>query len=293
MKLLTPIFTFILFVFSCGLHAQKQYIIDGQTYTLKTEVEGKLTLLWNTIDGRYRYFSKKGDEIIPLTNTKVNGDYKEEFKTVLQKQTSDANLSANDVILTLPSLHAFFVKYNTLTNPNYSDEKASVNLQFRIGVFVGVTNSIFSANPANASQATAGADFELIDPVKLKRHSMLLRFEQTFESDDYNYSASELSLNYRFKFIKTARFDAFINTKIAALRHFKKEQLYKENSSDAGEIREISESDFYAPVTFGIGADYKIKAGYITFSYNDILGLGIDSNGEFPLDFSLGYKFNL
>jgi len=33
--------------------------------------------------------------------------------------------------------------------------------------------------------------------------------------------------------------------------------------------------------------------GYLFFTYNDIVGLGIDSNGEFPVDFTLGYKFNL
>ena len=58
-------------------------------------------------------------------------------------------------------------------------------------------------------------------------------------------------------------------------------------------VNKESGSDFSAPITFGLGADYKVGNGYITFNYNDIVGLSVDSNGEFPIDFTFGYKFNL
>lgn len=282
-----------LFLFSTALHAQQQYTVDGQTYNLNTEVEGTLTLLWNTVNGEYRYFSKKGNDIAELKNTKQNGDYQEEYKEILKQQTSDAAVSTNKVKLTLPSLHNFFAEYNKKKDPNFSEEEKSIDLNLRLGLFAGVSNSIYTKNPTNALQAVAGIDFELVDAVKLKRHAMVLRFKQTFESNDYKYSASQLSLNYRFKFVKTPKFDAFVNCKFAAFTHSKREILVPGGPVDAGVLESVSGSDFSAPITFGIGADYKVGNGYITFNYDDIVGLSVDSNGEFPIDFTLGYKFNL
>jgi hypothetical protein len=296
MKSFFPIFV-LFFLLSAGtLQAQQQYTVDGQTYTLNTEVEGTLTLLWNTVNGEYRYFSKKGNDIVELKNTKQDGDYQEEYKKTLQQQTSDATVSTEKVKLTLPSLHNFFVEYNKKKDPSFNETEKSIDLQFRLGAFVGMSNSIYTQNPTNALQAVAGIDLELVDGVKLKRHAMVLRFKQTFESSEYKYSASQLSLNYRFKFIKTPKFDAFINTKFAALTFSKREQTYilaPDVFPNITYTEKTSGSDFSAPITFGLGADYKVGNGYITFNYNDIVGLSVDSNGEFPIDFTLGYKFNL
>ena len=292
MKSLLSIFVFCFFLFATTLQAQQQYTVDGQTYSLNTEVEGTLTLLWNTVEGEYRYFSKKGNDIVELKNTKQNGDYQEEYKETLKQQTSDGPVSTQGLKLTLPSLHGFFAEYNKQKDPNFTDPKQAIDLQFRLGIFGGIGNSIFTENPTNALQALAGVDFEIVDNVKLKRHSMVLRFKQTFESSDYKYSASQFSLNYRFKFVKTPRFDAFINTKFAALTFSNREYTVIPLGGPAI-VKEESGSTFNAPITFGIGADYKVGNGYITFNYNDIVGLSVDSYGEFPVDFTLGYKFNL
>jgi hypothetical protein len=292
MKSLLSILILSLFLFAGTLHAQQQYTVDGQNYTLKTEVEGPLTLLWNTINGEYRYFSKKGNGIEELTNTKQNGDYQEEYKKTLQQQTADATISVDKVKLTLPSLHAFFAKYNKMKDPNFSESKSKVDLQVRLGAFAGVSNSVYTANPTNTLQPVAGVEMELTDNVKLKRHSVVFRFRHTFENSDYKYSASQLSLNYRFKFVKTPKFDAYANVKFAALTFFNKETTILYNGLPP-EVVKKSGSDFSAPVTFGLGADYKVGNGYITFSYNDIVGLNVDSNDEFPVDFTVGYKFSL
>ena len=295
MKSFLSIFVLFLFLSSGNLQAQQQYIVDGQTYTLNTEVEGSLTLLWNIINGEYRYFSKQGKDIIELKNTKQNGDYQEEYKETLKQQTSDAPVSTEKLKLTLPSLHSFFAEYNQEKDPSFGEEEKSIELQFRLGAFVGMSNSIYTENPTNALQPVAGIDLEMVDAVKLKRHALVLRFKQTFESSEYKYSASQISLNYRFKFVKTPKFDAFINVKFAALTFSTKEIITHVAESNPPIIytEDISGSDFSAPVTFGIGADYKVGNGYITFNYNDIVGLSVDSNKEFPIDFTLGYKFNL
>lgn len=293
MKSFLLAFTLFLLLSTGNLQAQQQYNVDGQSYTLNTEVEGLLSLLWNTIDGEYRYFSKKGADIKELRNTKQKGSYQEEYKEILKQQTNDVGVPVQKVKLTLPSLHSFFVEYNKKKDPDFEvEEVESIELQLRFGAFVGITNSVYTENIYNTAQALAGLDLELIDAVKLKRHAMVLRFRQTVRGNSYKYSASQLSLNYRFKFVKTSKFDAFVNCKFAALTYFKKEET-KVYELAPPETTTTSGSDFNAPITFGIGADYKVGNAYITFNYNDIVGLSVDNNGEFPVDFTLGYKFNL
>lgn len=280
-----------LFLFAFAMHAQEAYSVDGQIYNLKTEVNGSLTLLWNSIDGEYRYFSKKGNEIKELKNTKLNGKYQEEFRETLKSQTSDSDISTEKVKLTLPSLHSFFAEYNKLKNPNFSEPSKSIDLQFRLGGLVGLTNSVYTSNINNKTQPVAGLELEMIDAVKLKRHSMVLGFRQTFKSSENKYSSSQFSLNYRFKFVKTPKLDIFLNTKFASLTFFENEIAYIREG--VAIIENESGSDFNAPISFGLGADYKVGNGYITFGYNDFIGLNVESNKEFPIDFTLGYKFNL
>lgn len=290
MKSLLIVFGFILFAIS--IQAQEQYTVDGETYTLKTDVDGDITLLWNTIDRKYRYFLKNDNGIVELKNTKQDGRYQEEYKETLQNQTAGSNISTDEVKLTLASLHSFFVEYNTFKNPSFNDTNTSPKLKFRVGGFVGVTNSVYTQNTFNKAQGQAGLELEMIDAVKLKRHALVLRYKQTISGNSYKYSASQFSLNYRFKFIKTPKFDVFANAKFAALTFFKFEQT-QEYEIAPPVTTTASGSDFSAPITFGIGADYKVGNGYITFNYDDIVGLNVNSNNEFPIDFSLGYKFNL
>ncbi len=293
MKSISAILILCLLFLTTTLQAQQQYNVNGEDYTLHTDVEGPLTLLWNTIDGEYRYFSKKGNSIQELKNTKQNGEYQEEYKETLRLQTSDAGISTEKLKFTLASLHTYFTAYNKATDPDFTAGDPAVALQLRLGAFAGISNSVFTENPTNALQAIAGVDLELIDAVKLKRHAMVLRFKQTFESSDYNYSASQFSLNYRFKFVKTSKFDAFINCKFVSFTHSSREIDYLIGDPPVSVTDKNSGSDFNAPLTFGIGADYKLGNGYLTFNYNDIVGLNVESNDEFPVDFSLGYKFNL
>jgi len=143
---------------------------------------------------------------------------------------------------------------------------------------------------------TAGIDFEIFEQDHLIRHSLVVQFKQTFENSSYKYSASQVSLNHRFKFVKSETLDVFVNTKVAAYNHVKREIVVTETDQNNNPVITVvteTGGSFQAPVTFGLGLDYAIGNGYITFSYNDIVGLGIDSNGEFPIDFSLGYKFSL
>ena len=198
MKHLLSYSLLVFLIFTTHLFAQKSYTVDGTSIELKTEIEGPLTLLWNITDGNYRYFVKNGATVSELKNTKADGDYQEEYKAELQKQTSDSSLEVSKLKFTKASLSSFFNDYNKSKDPNYLDAEKSIKLKTRLGAFVGVTNSVFSANPTNQTLPTMGVDFEIVDHNLLKRHSLVLRFKQTFESSDYKYSASQFSLNYRF-----------------------------------------------------------------------------------------------
>ncbi len=280
--------TFLLLV--TNLNAQDTYNIAGQQLTLKSEVEGTITLLWNTLDGEYRYFLKKGIEITELKNTRIDGKYQEEYKQVLRTQTEDLSVSVKKVKLTTASLKSFFIEYNKLKNPDFVFDEKSVKLKLRLGAFIGITNSIFSENPDNKFLPTLGFDFEIVDEILLKRHSIVFQFKQTFESSDYKYSASEFSMNYRFKFVKTQKLDVFLNTKFAGYSYITSLD-YADGIPISNKLD--SDSSFQGFINFGVGADYALGNGYLTFSYNDIVSLTNDTNGEFPLDFILGYKLNL
>ena len=283
-------------------NAQETYTIAGNTIELKTEVEGAITLLWNTIDNEYRYFLKKGDEIIELKNTRVDGKYQEEYKQVLEEQTRDESVSVDKLKLTTSSLKLFFVEYNKLKDPNFESDLKPLKLKVRLGAFAGITNAIHSVNPNNESLPLLGFDFEIIDNNHLNRHALVLQFKQVFESSNHKYSSSEFSFNYRFKFVKTKKLDVFVNMKFAsyafvtALNYNDAEIPIDEDGEpyDENETPVAYESDdFRFQLNFGLGADYKLGNGYLTFNYNDIISATQDSNGEFPLEFALGYKFNL
>ncbi len=288
MKNLLSYLLLAILLFASNLIAQENYTVNDEQLSLKTEVEGTITLLWNTIDGEYRYFIQKENTITELKNTRVDKTYTEEYKQVLKENTSDASLSVKKLKLTNASLKPFFIEYNSLKDVNYTVEEKSIQLKLRLGAFVGITNTIYSKNPTNQILPALGIDFEIVDDYKLKRHSLVVQFKQTFESSEYKYSASEFSLNYRFKFVKKEKLDVFINTKIAAYKH----EVIPSLNGDL-ELVQTTADSFSALLNFGIGADYALGNGYLTFLYGDIVSVVEGSYGEFPVDFSLGYKLNL
>ena len=281
----------IFLLYTTLVSGQESYVVDGQEYTLKSDVKGDLELLWNTIDNQYRYFLKKDAAITELKNTRSEGRFQEEYKDVLKSYTQDVSISTDNVNLTLPSLHDFVVNYNKMKNTNFSDNRRDVSLKLLLGVFAGVTNSVFTENVSNDSQLIAGLELELTDPSKLKRHAAVVEFKQTFEGSKHKYSASQFSLNYRFKFVKTPVLDMYANVKFASVSIYSKEIFVTRPSGVV--VEKESGSYLSSPIALGIGVDYKIGEGYVTFGYRDFVGLNVDSNNHFPMEFTLGYKLML
>jgi len=287
MKTLSSFFIAFACMFSTITFGQEQYTVAGNTYTLKTEVDGTLALLWNVIGDEYRYFAKKGNETVELTNTKVDGKYQGEYKATLRTLTSDQEISVDKTNLTLVSLRAFFNLYNKKADPNYVENNTSVALETRLGAFGGISNNVATTNPENIFAPLFGVEFEVTDAQVLRRHAAVLQFRHSLKTTDYEVSYSQFSLLYRYKFIHTEKVSVFGQGKLVALTFF---DIAEDNEEG---LLNTSGSSLQTPVGLGIGMDYKLGNGFITFIMNDIVAPGLESNGEFSLDFTLGYKFIL
>ena len=285
--------TFLAALFLCmtlSLTAQETFIINEDTLQLKREVRGTLSLLWTEKDHNYRYFVQKKDRLVELRNT--NGA--QEYKDQLQELTADAQMKTHDVLFVLYSLKHFTNRYNAKIQEDYVKNEATDNIQQRLSLFTGLSNNIYTENPENIMAPIIGLEYEFYDPNLAPRHSAFLQLRHSFNQDDYRYTSTQLSLNYRFKALYLSNFDIHINTRLATL-FYSEESLPIKN--EAGEIIAIKEDNgftFTAPLSFGIGSDIQITPNSsITLGYNDIFAIVWDSNGNFPLDFTIGYKYNL
>lgn len=279
---------------SLGLSAQTaSYTVDGQPIELQKDVEGSLTLLWNIIDQEYRYFIKKNESITELVNKKVGTKYTDSYKKQLEALASDFPVSASKTKLTLASLRKFINSYNAKADPNYVPTSTVVIPELRLGGFVGITNNIFTDNPENISNPQLGVDFEILDAVALPRHSLVIQYKQTLASDEFDFSSSQFSVNYRFKFIKSDRIDVYLNTKLATFTLSSRGDFETEIEGVSVVVEGDTGTNFQGPILFGLGADIALGKGYLTLNYLDAYSFFLDDNGSFPLDLSIGYKFVL
>lgn len=290
MKKIIFIFCFILSV--SFLQAQESYTINGETLELKTEVDGQLDLLWNIIDGKYRYFVRSEDNTITeLKNTKADRKFQEEYKTLLNELTNNS-ISTKRVNLTLFSLKEYIDTYNISADSNYETNVSRSKFQFRIGVFGGLTNSPFVKNPNNEKTPLFGAELEILEAERISRHAIFMQLKHVLEQDDTKYSTTEISLGYRFRVINKETFSLYANMKFATLNFSNGTVVTDLDGTITTEER--SETSFDVPFIFGIGADINVsKNSFITLAYNELFALFLDNQGNFSTDFSIGYKFKL
>jgi len=270
-------------------YSQQTYAVNGETLELKTEVDGKLDLLWNVIDGKYRYFVKTEDgTITELKNTKDdNNDYQEEYKSTLSSLTS--GMSTDKLKLTFYSLKNFIDSYNASVDSSYTSTNIERNVQFRFGFSGGITNNPFVGNPDNTKTPMIGAELEIFEANALPRHSGFLQARHTFESDDFKYSTTELALGYRFRFINKETFSIYGQVKLATV-NFSDFTFLDENDMEV----DSNETSFDIPFIFGIGSDIKVgNNSYITIIYGELFAAFLDNQGNFSTDIAVGYKFNL
>ena len=295
MKKLALIFLFFL-CFS-SLTAQNTYTINNETLNLKTEVEGKIDLLWNIIDQKYRYFVQSEDgNIQELVNTRGdNKKFQEEYKTTLELLTTDANISVDNVDLTLTSLRKFFKNYDAAVDSNVNYPSDKIKLAARIGFFAGMTNQPFIENIENVSVPYFGAELEFFEESDMPKHTGYFSLNHSLENDDFKYTATQFALGYRFRFVNKAKFNIYVNTKLVTFTIYDSNIIYEdEDNPDTFLTEDNSGSNIDAPFIFGLGADIKISSNsFITLTYQEIFALFLESQGNFPIDFAIGYKFNL
>jgi len=276
------------FFFSTLLVAQETYTVQNESLQLKTEVEGQVDLLWNIIDGKYRYFVRSSDSVITeLVNTRnENRKFQEEYKTTLKNLTG---VSAEEVNFTLNDIKRYLDSYNATQDPSYVSSIYNAKLQLLLEVFGGVTNSPFINNPENSTSPQFGAELELLDGNRIKRHALFMQLRHVFKTNDFEYSTTELALGYRFRFINSHAFSLFGQTKFATLNFLKNTV-----PGPSDEPVDISETVFDVPFTFGVGADIRIgDNSFITILYNELFAALLDNNGNFSTNITLGYKFKL
>ncbi len=276
---------------SFSAFSQKDYTVNGETYSLKTDVEGSLNLLWNIVDDNFRYFVENDNKIEELVNTKNrSGSYQEEYITSLKKLTGSTDINAKSVKLTLPSLRNFINGYNATQDKNYSFSENKLKVNTRLGLFGGITNNPFVENPDNSTTPLFGAELELYDNDKAKRHAAFLQLTHELENKDINYSVTELALGYRFRFIYSKKINLHANLKLVTLSFSNSTTTPEEGS----EPIDKSATSFDAPVIFGLGVDIKISENsFITMYYNELFALSLDNQGNFSTNLAIGYKFNL
>jgi hypothetical protein len=274
------------------VQAQESYTINGETIELKTEVEGKLDLLWNIIDDEYRYFVRTEDNTITeLKNTKVDRKFQEEYKTTLEELTNNS-MSTKRLNLTLFSLKEFIDAYNVSADSTYETTVSRSKFQFRLGLFGGITNSPFITNPNNEKTPLFGAELEVLEAERISRHAVFMQLKHVLEQENINYSTTEVALGYRFRVINKETFSLYANMKFATV-NFSNATLVTDNNGTLT-TQEFSDTSFDVPFIFGVGADINVsKNSFITLAYNELFALFLDNQGNFSTDFSIGYKFNL
>jgi hypothetical protein len=269
-------------------HYGQETTYQYEDFQLKQDIEGKLDLLWNVIDDEFRYFVKTEDDtVIELKNTRgTDNKYQEEYKTVLNELTG---WDTSKLKLTLGSLRQFIDDYNASVDSSYIPVSKKSKLGLRLGFSGGITNNPFVGNPDNALAPLLGGELEIYEENKLPRHSGFLQVRHSFETDDFQYSATELSLGYRYRVINRESFSIYGQVKFATL-NFTNATFLDANSMETS----LSNTAFDIPFIFGLGSDIKIgNKGYLTIIYGELFAVFLDNQGNFPTDISVGYKFNL
>lgn len=277
---------------SAKIAAQQTFIIEGDTLQLQREVKGSLSLFWNQEDTKYRYFVQKENRMVELRDSLING--KLQYREQLAKLTSDTEIRTDDVKFLLYSLKHFVNSYNALVQEDYEFNEASTNIKQRLGLFVGLSNNKYTENPENIISPIVGLEYEFYDPNLAPRHSAFLQLRQSFKREEYRYSSSQLSINYRFKALYFKGWDLHINTELATFLYSEDKVRIKDDSGEVVAIKDDSGFSFTAPFSFGIGSDIRITDNsFISLGYNDIFAIALDGNDSFPVDFTVGLKYNL
>ncbi|MDO1501758.1 hypothetical protein Q2T40_16610 [Winogradskyella maritima] len=272
--------------------AQDTYDINGERLELKSLSKGRLDLFMTTTDGSKRFFVKKDEGDFIELKQAIGANGQAQYISTLAELTNDSDVTLEKVKFTRASLNNFVGFYNYKKAIETEDGNRDYPVNFRFGFSGGVTNNPFVTNPDNILSPMFGVELELYGDTDTPRHSGFLQGRHSFSSDDFNYSATEFSLGYRFRIINQERFNIYVQTKFATL-NFISEELPVLNGQMVT-VEEVNETEFNLPLIFGLGTDIKVSDhSYLTLIFGELFAIFQENQGNFPTDIALGYKFNL
>lgn len=269
-------------------YSQESYTIEGETIELKTEVEGRLDLLWNVTKNNFRYFVRTEDgTITELKNTKSKGADLEDYKITLQQLTN--GLPAKKVRFRLYNLVYYINSFNAAEGSDNASTFARSKVNVRLGFSGGITNNPFVDNPENVKVPLVGLELELYEANVKSIQSAFLQVRRTFDSDEFEYSTTELSLGYRYRLLNLSWMSFYGQVKLATVHFTDNIRINESNIEES-----VSSTTFEIPLVFGVGTDIRVgKNSYITLIYSELFGLLVENQGNFSTDISLGFKFKL
>lgn len=284
-------FWVILLFFSAGLQGQGIFVIEGDTLKLTEQVRGELSLFWNESPEKPRFFVRKGDRMLELKDSLQAG--RPQYQTELESLTQNPD-QAGDLDFSLTDLESFVRSYNEqMQRQNLEGESRPV-FASRIGFFTGLSNNVYADNPDNVLAPLIGLEFEMFNPQVSWRHSVVLDLEQSFKREGYRYTATQLSLSYRYRFLQLNRLQIYVDATLGRLLYERDEYSVLDEQGEVLALRDEADFKLQAPLSLGIGADFQVtQNGYITFGYNEVVSATLDSNGSFPIDITLGYRYQL
>jgi len=277
----------VLFALLTGLgisNAQLTTTIDDSPVTLKQATKGTLELHYGWFQRQYYFYVKTGgSQLTALSREEDQANY---YKSTLSQLT---NGFGNTEALTyeFKALKNYINAYNASLNPDFTPYEEPHKLSWYGMLFTGITNNPFVSNTNNTLNPMIGLEVEMSGNVPMPIHSGFFQYRYAFASSVFDYQTQEFALGYRYRFVRKNWGALFAQVKAATL-NISQAVISGEDAA----ILEINNTSFDAAFIFGVGADFKIGAqSYITVLYGELMAVFLENEGNFPLDFTLGYKW--
>lgn len=276
MKLTYILYFFFITIIASAQH--QQFTIDHQTYETQTLVDGELSLYTGHSSSQRHYImAYEGDHVVLKKE-----NYREQIKKLLNR-----SLALSDVKYKTRPLVMFTDEFN------HREDEGVSQLNLGLSIYGGLSNQFLFPNPDNEKYGVVGAELEFSNRQLARRHSLFIQFNQTINTSDYKFNLSQLSLNYRFRFLDFKSFYAAVNIEFFDLNYVSFEDSFY-NQDGEQILKDEKSTSLDTPISLGASLNFKIsKVTTIFVSYNDFVALGVSDNGETSLDFNLGLRFNL